>query len=129
VVCIQETKAQVAQLSDPMFWPEGYHSYYFDAEKKGYSGTAMYARSKPRRVVRGFGAAEFDREGRYLEADFGSVSVVSLYLPSGSAGPERQASKFRFLDVFMPHLKLRSGAAGARPSCAATGTLRTSRST
>ena len=105
VCCVQETKAQVAQLTDPLFWPKGYHAYYFDAEKKGYAGTALYARKKPKRVVRGFGAPEFDREGRYLEADFGHFSVVSLYLPSGSAGPERQASKFRFLKAFTPHLR------------------------
>jgi exodeoxyribonuclease-3 len=105
VVCIQETKAQVGQLTDAQFWPAGYHAFYCDAEKKGYSGTALYARRKPHKVTRGFGVAEFDGEGRYLEADFGHVSVVSLYLPSGSSGPERQASKYRFLDAFMPHLK------------------------
>ena len=105
VVCIQETKAQVGQLGDPLFWPQGYHAFYFDAEKKGYSGTALYARKKPRQVTRGFGVQEFDGEGRYLEADFGHLAVVSLYLPSGSSGPERQASKFRFLEAFMPHLK------------------------
>ena len=105
VVCVQETKAQVAQLADPKFWPSGYHCYYFDAATKGYAGTALYARKEPDRVIRGFGHAEFDREGRYLEARFGNVTVVSLYLPSGSAGPERQASKFRFLDAFMPHLR------------------------
>jgi exodeoxyribonuclease-3 len=60
--------------------------------------------------VRGFGIAEFDREGRYLEAQFGDVAVVSLYLPSGSAGPERQASKYRFLDAFVPHLRRLRGA-------------------
>ncbi len=104
VVCIQETKAQVDQLSDPAFWPKGYHCYYFDAEKKGYAGTALYARKKPLEVSRGFGTGEFDREGRYLEARFGHVNVISLYLPSGSAGPARQASKFRFLEAFRPHL-------------------------
>ena len=105
VVCIQETKAQVDQLTDPQFWPGGYHAFYCDAEKKGYSGTAIYARRQPKKVVRGFGVAEFDGEGRYLEADFGHVAVVSLYLPSGSSGPHRQASKFRFLEAFMPHLR------------------------
>jgi exodeoxyribonuclease III len=104
VCCVQETKAQAAQLTDPLFWPKGYHAYYFDAEQKGYAGTALYSLKKPKRVVRGFGAPEFDREGRYLEVDFGHLSVVSLYLPSGSSGPHRQASKFRFLEVFMPHL-------------------------
>jgi exodeoxyribonuclease-3 len=105
VVCVQETKAQVEQLADPMFWPKGYHCHYYDAEKKGYAGTALYSRKPPIQVSRGFGVPEFDREGRYLEALFGHLSVVSLYLPSGSAGPERQASKFRFLKAFMPHLR------------------------
>ena len=73
--------------------------------RPGYSGTALYARREPDEVVRGFGVPEFDGEGRYLEARFGSLSVVSLYLPSGSAGPERQASKFRFLEAFRPYLR------------------------
>ena len=105
VVCIQETKAQVAQLTDPMFWPRGYHCYYFDARAKGYAGTALYAKREPVRVERGFGVEEFDGEGRYLEAQFDRVNVISLYLPSGSSGPERQASKFRFLEAFQPHLR------------------------
>jgi len=105
VVCLQETKAQVHQLEDASFRPDGYHCYYFDAERKGYSGVAAYSKMKPDRIVRGFGFPEFDGEGRYLELQFGPLSVVSLYLPSGSSGPERQASKFRFLDAFIPHLK------------------------
>ena len=105
VVCIQETKAQEHQLGDELFRPEGYHSYYFDAEKKGYSGVAVYARRKPDAVIRGLGFDEFDREGRYIEARFGKLSVASLYLPSGSSSEERQAAKFRFLDRFMPYLK------------------------
>ena len=105
VVCIQETKAQEHQLGDPVFRPEGYHCYYFDAEKKGYSGVAVYARREPDSVIRGLGFDEFDREGRYIEARFGKLSVASLYLPSGSSSEERQAAKFRFLDQFMPRLK------------------------
>src|SRR5450755_1973912 len=105
VVCLQETKAQEHQLADPCFRPLGHHCFYFDAYRPGYAGTAIYARRAPDKVVRGFGASEFDGEGRYLEARFGSLSVVSLYMPSGSAGPERQASKFRWLKVFMPYLK------------------------
>ena len=87
VVCLQETKAQVHQLEGSEFRPDGYHCHYFDAERKGYSGVAVFSKSKPDRVVRGFGVAEFDGEGRYLELQFGSLSVVSLYLPSGSSGP------------------------------------------
>ncbi len=114
VWCIQETKAQEHQLPDASeFYPDGYHSYYYDAEKKGYSGTAIFARRQPDHVYFGFGSvpgadpgwAEFDREGRYLEARFCNLSVVSIYLPSGSSSELRQEAKFRFLDLFMPYLK------------------------
>jgi exodeoxyribonuclease-3 len=108
VLCLQETKAQEHQLEGHDIELPGYHRYFHDAEKKGYSGVAIYSKRKPDMVTRGFGVDEFDREGRYIEARFGTLSVVSLYLPSGSSGPERQASKFRFLDAFMPWLgKLR----------------------
>lgn len=105
VVCVQETKAQVDQLGDPVFHPSGYHSFYCDAEKKGYSGVAIYSRVKPQQVVVGFGSREFDAEGRYIEAQFKGLSVVSVYLPSGSSSEERQQAKFRFLEQFMPHLR------------------------
>ena len=102
IICLQELKAQVEQISDPLFWPEEFKCYYEPAERKGYSGVGLYARREPDDVIAGFGVDEFDNEGRYIEARFGQLSVVSLYAPSGSAGPERQASKDRFLDVF-PH--------------------------
>jgi len=105
VICIQETKAQEHQLEDEVFWPEGYSCYYNDAVKKGYSGTAIYARREPDDVIVGMGAEEFDNEGRYIEAHFGKLAVVSLYAPSGSSNEDRQASKDRFLDFFMPYLK------------------------
>ena len=105
VVCVQETRAQVDQLADPVFRPQGYHCYYHDAEKKGYSGVALYSRVEPQAVVTGFGSREFDAEGRYLEAQFKGLSVVSVYLPSGSSSEQRQQAKFRFLDQFLPHLK------------------------
>src|SRR5215218_2037945 len=70
VVCVQETKAQREQLGDPMFCPAGYHCYYHDALKKGYSGVAVYSRTKPDRIVTGYGSREFDTEGRYIEAQF-----------------------------------------------------------
>ena len=103
-ICLQETKSQEHQLEGHDVTLPGYHAFFHDAQRKGYAGVALYSRARPDRVVRGFGVAEFDREGRYLEAQVGALSVVSLYLPSGSAGPERQASKFRFLDAFAPHL-------------------------
>jgi exodeoxyribonuclease-3 len=105
VVCVQETKAQRDQLSDPVFCPAGYHCYYFDAAKKGYSGVAVYSRVKPDKVVTGYGSREFDTEGRYIEAQFKNLSVVSTYLPSGSSSDDRQLAKFRFLGEFMPYLR------------------------
>ena len=105
VVCVQETKCQRDQLADPLFHPAGYHCYYFDAVKKGYSGVAVYSRVKPRRGGRRLRVEEFDTEGRYIEARFKGLSVVSLYLPSGSSSEERQQAKFRFLGEFMPYLR------------------------
>ena len=104
VICIQETKAQVHQLGDEVFSPQGYHCYYEDAEKKGYSGVAIYSRYEPRKVIRGYGDAEFDAEGRYLEVQLKGLSIVSLYLPSGSSSDARQEAKFRCLDSFTEHL-------------------------
>jgi exodeoxyribonuclease-3 len=105
VVCLQEVKAHEADLEPGMLAPKGYFGYFHCAEKKGYAGVALYSRVKPDRVITGFGVKEFDAEGRYLEAQFGKLAVVSIYLPSGSAGPHRQASKFRFLKKFFLHLK------------------------
>jgi len=104
VICLQETKAQAHQLDGHPIDIPGYHRFFHDAKRPGYSGVALYAKRKPHALARGFGVREFDDEGRYLEARFGDLSVVSLYLPSGSSGPQRQASKFRFLDAFLPHL-------------------------
>ena len=104
-ICIQETKAQVDQLQDPVFHPEPYLCHYFDALKKGYSGTALYSLHKPIQVIRGFGESEFDNEGRYIEYRYKNLSVISLYAPSGSSGDHRQESKERFMDSFMLHLQ------------------------
>ena len=105
VVCIQETKAQIDQLDDKLFHPMGYHCFYLDAEKKGYSGVALYSKIKPIEVIRGLGDELIDAEGRYLEARFGKVSVISLYLPSGSSGDLRQNFKYRMMEVLHPYLK------------------------
>lgn len=102
VVCIQETKAQVHQLEDPMFHPM--YAYYHDAQKKGYSGVALYSRLKPDKVISGMGNEEFDAEGRYIEAQYGDLSVVSLYMPSGSSKEERQQAKYRCMDFFLPKM-------------------------
>lgn len=105
VVCIQETKAQTHQLEDEVFNPVGYHRYLEDAVKKGYSGVAIYSRHKPDQVINGMGEEEFDYEGRYVEAQYGDLSVISLYVPSGSSSEERQAAKDRFMDFFLPKMK------------------------
>lgn len=105
VVCVQELKAQAGDMSDEMLRPAGYHGYFHYAEKKGYSGVGIYCRTEPQQVVVGLGIPEFDAEGRYVRVDFADFSVVSLYLPSGSSGEERQAVKFKFLAAFMPHLR------------------------
>jgi exodeoxyribonuclease III len=107
VLCVQELKAQAADLDERMRAPQalgGRPGHFHFAQKKGYSGVALYGRIEPMRVVTGFGVEEFDNEGRYVEADFDGVTVISLYLPSGSSAPERQEAKFRFLDAFVPHL-------------------------
>jgi exodeoxyribonuclease III len=104
IVCVQELKAQDADLTDATRAPAGYQGWFHCAEKKGYSGVGIYARRPPDRVIAGIGNAEFDAEGRYLRADWGKLSVVALYLPSGSSSPERQEAKFRFMAEFFPQL-------------------------
>ena len=115
VICVQETKAQEWQLTDPVFHPKSLHTYYHDAQKKGYSGTALFCRDEPDEVVRGMGIDWIDNEGRYLEARFNNVTIVSLYMPSGSSGDERQGFKIRMMDSFLPHLKK---IASQRQACA-----------
>ncbi|MEO8719379.1 MAG: exodeoxyribonuclease III [Burkholderiales bacterium] len=105
LVCLQEIRVQDADLDDAVRAPRGLRGIFAHAEKKGYAGVGLYSRAAPDAVRQGLGVKEFDAEGRYLEARFGKLSVVSVYFPSGSAGPHRQASKFRFLAAFLPHLK------------------------
>jgi len=105
VICLQELKAQTADLTEDMCTPGAYQGFFHCAEKKGYSGVGIYTRRAPDRIIAGLGNDEFDREGRYIEAQFGDLSVISLYLPSGSSSEERQAAKYRFMDVFLPHMQ------------------------
>lgn len=105
VVCLQELKAQEADLTAQMRNPAGLEGYFHYADKKGYSGVGIYCRRKPDQVIVGLGIADIDAEGRYLRADFGNLSVVALYLPSGSSSDERQQVKFSFMKRFMPHLR------------------------
>ena len=113
VVCVQELKAQEQDLSDEhcciLHNGRTLQAVFYCAQKKGYSGVGIYSARAPSRIQRGIGVHEFDDEGRVLRADFDQaktpLSVVSVYLPSGSASEERQASKFRFLDAFYPVLE------------------------
>ncbi|MBA3695757.1 MAG: exodeoxyribonuclease III [Methylotenera sp.] len=116
VVCMQEVKAQAADLTAEMLNPRGYHSYFHYAEKKGYSGVGIYSKVKADAVIEGLGnpcqghpegsMRDIDSEGRYIECQFGNLSVVSLYLPSGSSGEERQLFKFSVMARLLPHLQV-----------------------
>jgi exodeoxyribonuclease-3 len=110
LVCLQEVKAQLPDLAHAILNPDAYSGHFSCAEKKGYSGVGLYCRAQPDRLVSGFGSKEFDAEGRYLRADYGRLSVISVYLPSGSSSEERQQAKFRFMREFTPHLaELKAG--------------------
>jgi exodeoxyribonuclease-3 len=105
LVCLQEVKADEVDIPEKLRFPDGLHGLFHCAQRRGYSGAAMYAAREPRSVRLGFGSAEFDTEGRYVEAEFKDFTAISVYFPSGSSGPERQAAKYRFLAEFAPHLK------------------------
>lgn len=105
IVCVQEIKAQAADLTDAMRAPQGYHGFFHLAQKKGYSGVGIYSKRQPDRVIEGLGEPAIDAEGRYLECQFGTLRIISLYLPSGSSGEERQAFKYAMMAVFLPHLE------------------------
>ena len=107
IVCLQEVKAQAADLTAEMLAPLGYVGHFHYAQKKGYSGVGIYSKTKPDTVIKGLGAGfeDIDDEGRYIEARFGNLSVISLYLPSGSSGEERQNFKFDVMKRILPILK------------------------
>ncbi|MEY3992217.1 MAG: Exodeoxyribonuclease, partial [Pseudomonadota bacterium] len=107
-ICVQEVKAQAADVAGKFEVLAGMKGHFQFAEKKGYSGVGVYTRREPSDVVAGFDGGEFDAEGRYVEARFDTpsrkLSIISVYFPSGSSGPERQEAKYRFLDKMYPHL-------------------------
>lgn len=105
VVCLQEVRAHTADIQGPTYWPEGYHVEYLPAEKKGYSGVAIYSREKPDHIEQTFGHDLADQEGRYLCAHFGSLRVSSLYLPSGTTGEPRQQIKYGMMEAFERYLQ------------------------
>jgi exodeoxyribonuclease-3 len=105
IVCVQELKAQASDLAQELLAPQGFNGFFHHAEKKGYSGVGLYARQEPTAVVSGLGISEIDSEGRYLRVDIGKLSVISIYLPSGSSSEDRQQVKFDFMKRFLPRLR------------------------
>ena len=101
IVCLQEVKAMPDQIGFLELEQLGYHHYWYPAQKKGYSGVAIFTKIKPRKVHYGCGIADYDAEGRVILADFDDFSVMSVYHPSGSSGDERQAFKMKWLDDFL----------------------------
>lgn len=106
-VCTQEVRATLKDMAKDgtMEKPAGLTGYWHLAERPGYSGVGIWTAHTPQKITQGIGHPDFDAEGRYLELDLGKVSIVSLYLPSGSSSPERQTAKFRFMDEFLPRMK------------------------
>jgi exodeoxyribonuclease-3 len=109
VLCIQETKVQEEQLVGELKNPEGYRAYFVSAERKGYSGVALYTRLEPRRIEGGFGATRFDDEGRTLVADYGDFLLYNVYFPNGKASKERLQYKMEFYEAFLEHMQLLLG--------------------
>jgi len=105
VVCLQEVRAQVDQIAARTFHPRSLKCRYLAAQKPGYSGVAVFSRRAPDEIIEGLGWPDIDHEARYLEARFGKLAVISLYLPSGSSGDDRQAVKMKFLARFADHLR------------------------
>lgn len=105
VLCVQELKGQTSDFSSEVLHDQGYHLYMHTAQKRGYSGVALYCKQEPISVQIGFGNEEFDAEGRYVCAEFDHYKIVSVYFPSGTSSSERQLAKYRFLDAFWTHLK------------------------
>ena len=99
-VCLQEVRAGLEQIQDPMYWPLGYECHYVPAEKAGYSGVAVYSRRKSDVAINEVGLPAFDAEARYVEVQIENLSVVSLYLPSGTSGDVRQTFKYEVMDFF-----------------------------
>ena len=104
IFCIQESKAQPEQIDVTAFAELGYHAYIHSAEKKGYSGVCIFSKTEPDLVQAGMGKPRYDSEGRVLRADFGDLTVVCVYVPSGTTGDVRQEFKMDFLEVFLKWL-------------------------
>lgn len=104
IICLQETKANEEDVDKDAIHALGYESHWFSAEKKGYSGVAILSKKKADAVYKGNGIMQSDAEGRVIRADFGDVSVINAYFPSGTSGDERQTYKYQWLDEFQEYL-------------------------
>jgi exodeoxyribonuclease III len=104
VLCLQEIKAFPEQANPHLFESLGYHTYWYPAQKPGYSGVAIFSKQKPKHIEYGCGIEKYDKEGRVLRADFDKISIMSAYLPSGSSGEDRQSFKMTFLDDFYSYI-------------------------
>ncbi len=105
IVCLQETKAHVDSIPEEFKNIKGYHSFFHSAEKKGYSGVGIYSKYKPENVIYGIGNEDFDKEGRFLQIEFEELIVISLYLPSGASGEDRQEIKYDFMNCLYDKMK------------------------
>jgi exodeoxyribonuclease-3 len=105
IVCIQESKAQIDQIPILEFQEAGYKSYWYSAKKKGYSGVGILTKQEPDNLVYGMGIQKYDDEGRFIRADYGDISIVSVYHPSGSSGDLRQAFKMQWLDDYLDYVE------------------------
>jgi exodeoxyribonuclease-3 len=103
ILCLQETKATRKQFPPDIRSVEGYHAYFSEAERKGYSGVALYTKEKPLKVEKGLGVWEFDREGRTIIADYGDFVLLTIYFPNGKMSPERLQFKMDFYDTFLEY--------------------------
>lgn len=105
ILCLQEIKAMPEQIEPDILEELSYHHYWFPAEKKGYSGVSIWSKEEPKHVEYGMGMNIYDREGRVIRADYDNFSVISVYMPSGSSGDERQEFKMQWLDDFNNYIK------------------------
>lgn len=104
ILCVQETKATEDQVPDDLRAIEGYHSCFVSAERKGYSGVALYSKPEPKKIITGFGVPEFDNEGRTLIAEYDKFFLYNIYFPNGKSSAERLEYKMAFYDAFLDHI-------------------------
>lgn len=104
ILCIQETKIQSGQIDDEIYKKMGYHTYWYSAEKKGYSGTALLTKIKPDSIHYGINIEKYDCEARLIRADYNDITLICVYIPSGTMGGVRQDFKMQFLEDFHAYI-------------------------